>query len=152
MRRLKSSRSTGIATRRTPSGPKFNGANAAVQRRVVILHAGGHANDLRLDVLCNLANFFRAMTGAGKAIEGAGGGDHQRGRTGNPGAGGRFGIGPQGEAGARTEETQQVGRQRQAGLSGEIKLGKRLVGFLGLEVAGAQADFRTSPKFPARSA
>ena len=43
---------------------QFDGADAAVQRRVVILHARGHANDLRFHVLRNLADLFQTVAGS----------------------------------------------------------------------------------------
>src|ERR1700683_2373360 len=48
--------------------PQFDGADTAIERRVVILRAGGHANDLRFDVLRNLADFLRGVAGAGEAV------------------------------------------------------------------------------------
>ena len=58
--------------------PQVNGAHAAIQRRIVVLASGGHANQLGLDVLRDLANLLEIQVPAGEARQRGGGGNHQR--------------------------------------------------------------------------
>jgi len=90
---------------------QFDGAHAAVHGRVVVLGAGGHPDDLRFDVLGDLAQPLEPVAGSGQAVERAGGGDDQRRRAGNPRPGRGLGIGLQMEALPRREEPDQVRRQ-----------------------------------------
>src|SRR5437763_373128 len=77
-------------------GGQMNGADAAVERGIVILTAGGHMNQLRFDILRQLAQLFFIELAAGEAGEGSGGRDHERRRARDAGAGGRLGIGLEG--------------------------------------------------------
>ena len=87
-------------------------AHAAVHRRIIILAAGGYADQLRLDVLRNDANLFDVNRAPHKSRQRRRGSDHERRGTGDARAGGRFRICLQREPGSRLEEANQIGRQR----------------------------------------
>ena len=74
-------------------GVQMDGADSSIERWIVVLAAGGHLDDLGLDILRDDAHLLLREVAAGKAGQCGGGGDHQRRRSRNAGAGGRLGIG-----------------------------------------------------------
>src|SRR5208337_7701 len=94
-------------------GSQLDGADAAIKRRVVILHARWNADDLRFHVLRDFADLLRAMAGAGESVERARARDHECRRSGDDRTRGSFGIRLHREAGGRPKEAQEVSRQRQ---------------------------------------
>src|ERR1035438_9543347 len=70
--------------------PKMHCAHTAVHRRIIILAAGGYADQLGFDILRNHANLFDIDRAPYKSRQGRSGGDHQGRRTGDARAGGRF--------------------------------------------------------------
>ena len=91
------------------------GADAAVERGIVILASGGDADELGFDVLRDLADLLGRKLTPGKARERRSGGNHERRRAGDSGTGGGFGVSLKAEAGGRfgvgVKESQQIGRE-----------------------------------------
>ena len=52
-----------------PAGVSSMRADAAVHRGIVVLASGRHFDDLRFDILRDLANLFDVVSGAGELIQ-----------------------------------------------------------------------------------
>ena len=92
-------------------GIEMNGADAAVERGIVVLAAGGHADDLGLDVLGDDAQLFEIEIAAGEPRERGAGRDHERRGAGDARSGGGFGI--------RFEAQALLGREKANAVSGQ---------------------------------
>ncbi len=93
---------------------QVNGADSAIERRVVILTAGRNANDLCLDVLSDDSHLLEREIAVGEAGEGSGGGNHERRRAGDARSRRRFGIGLHQQTFLRCKKLQQARCQREA--------------------------------------
>ena len=74
-------------------GIQMDSTDPAVERRIVILAAGGYADDLCLDVLRDDAHLLQRQIAVREAGQGRSGGDHQRRRSRDSRTRRRFGIG-----------------------------------------------------------
>src|SRR5271169_1583924 len=90
---------------------KVNGVYPAVHRRVVILAASGHANQLRFHVLGDYPNLLDVDFLADKSCQRCTGTDHHGGRSRNARASRRLGVRLQQEPLRRLEEAHQVRRK-----------------------------------------
>ena len=90
-------------------GIKTDGAHATVERRIVILTAGRHFNDLGFDVLGNNPHLLEREIAGSEARQRRRGGNHQSGRTRNSRSGWRFGVGLNQYALLRRKELKQPG-------------------------------------------
>ena len=109
---MNSSRSTGRLLCWMPAAREVDRADAAIHRRVVVLASCGHLDDLRLDILRDLANFFDVVSGPGQFVERASGGDQQRRRPGNPCPCRSFRVRGKLNPRFRPEEPNDVSKQR----------------------------------------
>ena len=92
----------------------MNRAGAPIQSGIVILAAGGHADDLGLDILGDHPHLFEGKVAVGEACQGSGTGDHQGGGPGNSRSRRRLRVRLHQQAFFRREELQQPRRQREA--------------------------------------
>ncbi len=95
-----------------PVDAEFHGGNPAVERRTVVLDAGGHVDDLGLDVLGDLHQQVVAQLPLAPRRQSAADRDVQGRRPGDAGA--KRGIGPRPQLEPfRLEEVKQVAEQLQ---------------------------------------
>src|SRR5664279_4644250 len=95
-----------------PVRPEMHRAHTAVHRRIIILAAGGYADQLGFDILRKDTNLFDIDRAPHKTRKCCGSGDHQRRRTGDARPCGRFRMCFQQEPSRRFEKADEMSSQR----------------------------------------
>src|SRR5882724_2051244 len=122
-------------------GIEVNRADAAIQRRIVILASRGDFDQLGFHVLGDDANLFAVELLARIASQSRGGSDHQRGRAGNTRSGRRLRVCLDFKASVGRKEAHQMRRQWMLELARGTELAKVAKLFFYFGVNRLQADF-----------